>query len=182
VADDGARLREAMKRVAVALKEADVPFALAGGFAGFARGGPEPGHDVDFYLREDDVAKAQRALDDAGLRLDDPPEDWLVKVYDGESMVDLIFGPKAGPVDDDLLARATSVEVDSVEMPVLSATDLIVDKLLALDERYCDFAKLFPLVRAIREQVDWTEVGTRTAANAFAGAFLDLARTLELIA
>jgi len=171
-----------MKRVAVALKEADVPFALAGGFAGFARGGPEPAHDVDFYLREHDVAKAQRALDEAGLRLDDPPEDWLVKVYDGDAMVDLIFGPKAGPVDDDLLARATAVEVDSVEMPVLSATDLVVDKLLALDERYCDFATLFPLVRAIREQVDWTEVRSRTADNPFAVAFLRLTEELELLA
>ena len=171
-----------MKRVAVALKDAEVPFALAGGFAGYALGGPEPGHDVDFYLRESDVAKAQDALGGVDLRLEEPPEDWLVKVYDGDAMVDLIFRPKAGPVDDELLSRATSLEVDSVEMPVLSATDLVVDKLLALDERYCDFGKLFPLVRAIREQVDWGEVRTRTTENAFAVAFLDLARTLELIA
>jgi len=137
MADESALLRDAMKRVAVTLKQADIPFALAGGWAGFARGGPEPGHDVDFYMRERDVAAAAQALDEAGLKIVHPPEDWLVKVFDGESMVDLIFGPKAGPVDDDLLRRATSLEVDSVAMPVLSATDLVIDKLLALDERYC---------------------------------------------
>ena len=169
-----------MKRVAVTLKRADVPFALAGGFAGFARGGPEPGHDVDFYLQEDDIPRAQRALDEAGLRLEQPPEDWLVKVYDGDAMVDLIFAPKAGPVGVDLLERSTAVEVDSVEMPVLSATDLLVDKLLALDERACDFASLFPLVRAVREQVDWSAVRSRTADNEFAKAFLALCERLSI--
>lgn len=177
---DGRRLREAMKRVAVALKKADIPFALAGGFAGFARGGPEPGHDVDFYLLAADVPRAQQVLDESGLKLADPPEDWLVKVYDGDAMVDLIFAPKAGPVDEELLARATPVEVDSVEMPVLSATDLVVDKLLALDERYCDYTRLFPLVRAIREQVDWMAVRERTSDNIFAAAFLNIAEQLAL--
>jgi hypothetical protein len=171
-----------MKRVAVTLKRADVPFALAGGFAGFARGGPEPGHDVDFYLQEASVARAQQALDDAGLRIEAPPEDWLVKVYDGDAMVDLIFAPKAGPVGSDLLERSTAIEVDSVEMPVLSTTDLLIDKLLALDERYCDLASLFPLVRAVREQVDWAQVRARTTDNHFAQAFLDLCERLSILA
>jgi hypothetical protein len=180
VTEEGDRLREAMKRVAVTLKRAEVPFALAGGFAGYARGGPEPGHDVDFYLLEADVPRAQRALDEAGLRLEDPPEDWLVKVYDGEAMVDLIFAPKAGPVEKELLNRAGELEVDSVLMPVLSPTDLLVDKLLALDERSCDYARLFPVVRSLREQVDWAEVRQRTADNPFARAFLSLADTLSI--
>jgi hypothetical protein len=170
-----------MKRVAVSLKQAGVPFALAGGFAGYARGGPVPGHDVDFNLLETDVARAQQALDEAGLRIADAPEDWLVKVYDGEAMVDLIFAPKAGPVDQPLLDRATELEVDSVRMPVLSATDLLLDKLLALDERCCDFSRLFPLVRSLREQIDWAVVRKATADNPFAAAFLALAATLELI-
>ena len=41
---------EALKRVAVALKESGVPFALVGSYAGWARGGPEPAHDVDFMV------------------------------------------------------------------------------------------------------------------------------------
>jgi len=51
--DEGVQegLRTALKRVAVGLKETEVPFALAGGYAVWARGGPEPDHDVDFLLR-----------------------------------------------------------------------------------------------------------------------------------
>jgi len=47
-----------MKKVAVALKEADLPFALAVGYAAFARGGPQSDHDVDFYLCKDDLSVA----------------------------------------------------------------------------------------------------------------------------
>jgi len=170
-----------MKRVAVALKEADLPFALAGGYAAFARGGPESDHDVDFYLREEDVGPAKKALDKAGLRVEHPAEDWLVKVYSDDALVDLIFRPTAMPVTMEILDRADMIEVDSVEMPVLSATDLVTSKLLALDEHYCDFGQMFPVARALREQVDWRDVTQRTGDNAFARAFLQVARDLDVI-
>ena len=80
---DDQPLRVAMKKVATALKGANVPFALSGGYASWARGGPEPVHDVDFVLLADDVPHALRVLDAAGLQVVEPPEDWLVKVYDG---------------------------------------------------------------------------------------------------
>ena len=32
----------------------------------------------------------------------------------------------------------------SVQMPVLAATDIVVTKLMALDEHYCDFSRLLP--------------------------------------
>src|SRR4051794_30751565 len=105
-----------MKKVAVALKAADIPFALAGGYAAFARGGPESDHDVDFYLRKDDIPSAEKALSAEGLRVDQPPEDWLVKVYDGDAMVDLIHAPTDLPVTTEMLDRAEEIEVDSVAM------------------------------------------------------------------
>jgi predicted nucleotidyltransferase len=177
---DAGALREAMKKVAVELKRADIPFALAGGYAAFARGGPESDHDVDFYLRQDDVQNAEKVLDKAGLRVEYAPEDWLVKVYDGEAMVDLIHSPTDLRVTTDLLDRADELEVDSVEMPVLSATDLMLSKLLALKEHYCDFGSLFPVVRALREQIDWPRLGRETTGNPFAQAFLGLVAELGL--
>ena len=179
--DDPEKMRAAMKRVAVALKESDVPFALAGGYASFARGGPESDHDVDFYLREDDVGQAEKVLSNAGLRVEHPPEDWLVKVFADDAMVDLIFRPTAMPVTTEILDRAEPIEVDSVEMPVLAATDLVTSKLLAMDEHYCDFAQMFPMARALREQVDWRDVAQRTHVNAFARAFLQVARDLDVV-
>src|SRR5690348_7616643 len=114
-----------MKRVAVALKEAQIPFALAGGYAAFARGGPESEHDVDFYLRAEDVAAAEKVLSESDLRVEHPPEDWLIKVYDGDAMVDLIHSPTDLPVTLEMLERADDLEVDSVSMPVLAATDVM---------------------------------------------------------
>jgi hypothetical protein len=179
--EDPEKMRDAMKRVAVALKDAQVPFALAGGYAAFARGGPESDHDVDFYLREDDVGRAEKVLTKAALRVERPAEDWLVKVYSDDAMVDLIFRPTAMPVTSEILDRADMIEVDSVDMPVLSATDLVTSKLLALDEHYCDFAHMFPVARALREQVDWAQVADRTRDNAFARAFLQLCRDLAIV-
>ena len=49
-AESTTALRVAMKKVATTLKGANVPFALSGGYASWARGGPEPSHDVDFVI------------------------------------------------------------------------------------------------------------------------------------
>src|SRR3954447_9090076 len=175
-------MRDAMKRVAVVLKNADVPFALAGGYAAYARGGPESDHDVDFYLREDDVDRAEKVLDDAQIRVERPAEDWLGKAFVDDAMVDLIFRPTDMPVTTEILDRAETIEVESVDMPVLSATDLVTSKLLAMDEHYCDFGQMFPVARSVREQVDWAAVAERTRDNAFARAFLQLVRDLRIVA
>jgi hypothetical protein len=171
-----------MKRVAVTLKGTGTPFALAGGFAAWARGGPEPGHDADFFILEEDVAGALKALEDAGFRSEQPAEDWLVKVFHEDAMVDLIHHPYGQPVTAEMLARADERDVDSVFMPVLDATDLVGSMLLALHEHYCDFTDLFPLVRAVREQVDWDEVRRRCADSPFALAFLMIAEQLGIVA
>ncbi len=180
MSDDGA-LRDAMKKVATTLKGSNVPFALSGGYASWARGGPEPTHDVDFVILEDDVPHALQVLENAGLRIEHPPEDWLVKVYDGECLVDLIFRPSERPVTREQLDEADEMRVDSVRMPVQSATDLMVAKLLVLGEHYCDFGRLFPHVRALREQVDWASLRSQVDRSPFARAFLGLCVDLGLL-
>ena len=178
--NDDQPLRVAMKKVATALKGANVPFALSGGYASWARGGPEPLHDVDFVLLADDVPHALQVLDAAGLRVVEPPEDWLVKVYDGDALVDLIFRPAERPVTREQLDAANEVRVDSVVMPVQSATDLLAAKLLVLNEHYCDFARLFPHIRALREQVDWPALHEVVGHSPFARSFLALCGELGI--
>ncbi|WP_243407219.1 BON domain-containing protein [Frankia canadensis] len=163
------------------LKEADIPFALGGSYACWARGGPEPVHDVDFMLREEDVPQAVAVLAAAGLRPVDPPEDWLTKVFDGEVLVDLIHHPVGRAVTTQMLERSSEMSVDSVRMPVLEATDWFEMTLLALEERYCDLARVLPMIRAMREQVDWDQVRRSTAASPFAEAALLVATRLSLI-
>ena len=174
-------MREALKRVATTLKAAGVPFALSGGYASWARGGPEPVHDVDFVLLEEDVPHALQVLQDAGLRAEDPPEDWLVKVYDGDVLIDLIFRPAERPVTREHLARADEMPVDSVVMPVQSATDLLLGKMLVFSEHYCDFAQVFPHVRALREQVDWEELRREVQPSPYARAFLAVAEEIGVV-
>lgn len=178
--DEQQELREALKKVAVALKEGDVPFALGGGYAGWALGGPEPAHDVDFLIAEPDAERATRVLEEAGLRVEQPPEDWLFKVYDEGAMVDVLFRVTGEPVDPEMLERAQEREVLSVRMPVLTATDLLVTKMVALTEHACDFGKVLPSARALREQIDWRQVRRRTKGNPFAQALLFLLEQLDV--
>jgi hypothetical protein len=68
----------------------------------------------------------------------------------------------------------------SVRMPVLDVTEVLVHKLGALSDHYCDFAPLLAIVRAVREQVDWTQLGERTAGSDHAAAFLFLTDRLGI--
>ena len=174
-------LREALKRVAVALKKADVPFALTGGYAVWARGGPEPDHDVDFLVAYDDVEQAEHALKADGLDVVHPPEDWLFKAYLDGAMVDVIHRHSGGPAQRSTVEDADVFEVLSVEMPVLSATEVVVQKMLALDEHYCDFGAVIPVVRALREQVDLDRVRAETAHSPFAASLLMLLEHLDVV-
>jgi Uncharacterised nucleotidyltransferase len=174
-------LREALKRTAVALKKADVPFALTGGYAVWARGGPEPDHDVDFLVAYDDVEQAEQALRADGLDVVHPPEDWLFKAYLDGAMVDLIHRHSGGPAQRSTVEDADVFEVLSVEMPVLSATEVVVQKMLALDEHYCDFGTVIPVVRALREQIDLGRVRAETAHSPFAAALLVLLERLDVV-
>lgn len=180
VSDEDADLLETVKKAAVELKRADIPFALCGGWAVYARGGPRSEHDADFALREQDVPRALEVLEAAGFTRGDAPEDWLAKVWDRGNLVDLIFRLSGVPVTAENFAGVEQIEVGSVQMPVLGATDLVAAKLLTYREHYCDFATTLPAVRALREQIDWAAVRERTAASPYAEAFLLLADRLGL--
>ncbi len=176
-----ADLREALKRVAVALKQSGIPFALIGGYAVWARGGPEPDHDVDFMVAEEDAPAAADWLATEGFQVVQPPEDWLFKVFTDDSMVDIIHRDAGLPATRAVVEDADELEVLSVQMPVLSATELLVHKLMAMDEHACDFGRQLPVARALREQVDWSRVRAETSTSAYAGAFLHLLERLEII-
>ncbi len=180
MSEEQQELREALKRTAVALKSGDVPFALGGGYAAWALGGPEPEHDVDFLVAEPDAVRAEQVLSEAGLRVEHPPEDWLFKVFDGDAMVDVIFRTAGEPVGREVLERARELEVLSIRMPVLTATDLMVTKMMALSEHACDYGKVLPSARSLREQVDWPQVRRSTAHNPYACALLVLLEQLQV--
>src|SRR3954469_8159698 len=146
-------IEQALKTTANVLREAGIPFLLGGSLASWARGGPETRHDLDFMIRKEDAEKALAALEAEGMRTERPPEGWLVKAYDGDVLVDLIFKPAGVDVDDALLARCEEFSVNGMAMPVLGADVVLVSRLLALNEHHLDFEGLLSMARAVREQV-----------------------------
>ncbi len=175
-------LRTALKRSTSALKADGVPFALGGGYALWVAGGPEPSHDVDLVVAETDVELGANSLAAAGLRVERPPEDWLFKAYcdpnsstepaEESALVDVLHRLGGVPVELSLLETAQEYEVLGVRIPVLPPTPIMIAKLKSLSEHYCDFAPLLLAVRAVREQLDWTEIRKATQDNPFAEAFL----------
>ena len=175
------QLLESMKRAGAVLKEAEIPFVLGGGLACWARGAPKTEHDVDFLVKPGDAQRAQRALVDAGMRPEKPPEGWLLKVYDGDVLIDLIFDPQDGPIDDALFDRAEELEVHAMRLPVASLEDVLVQKLLALSDQDPDYSSVLEIARALREQVDWDAVRERTKSSPFAAAYFTLLDELEIV-
>ena len=176
-----AELVETMKRAAGVLREADIEFLLGGGIAIWARGGPETDHDVDFYLRVTDAEGALDALSASGFRPDRPPEGWLFKAWDDGRFIDLIFDTSEGPVDDSYFDRAERLEVYAVRMAVASTEDILVSKLLALNEQRLDYGGVVEIARSLREQVDWPHVRERTGGSPYARAFFCLLEELGII-
>jgi hypothetical protein len=174
-------LATTLKRVAAALKQAEIPFALGGSFAVYAHGGHSSDHDVDFLIREQDKDRALEDLAAVGFEVAEPPEDWLVKVFDDGRMVDLIFRPVESPVTDETLADTEMLSVESIYMPVASATQLMIHKLLSYTQHYCDFATGLPVARSLREQIDWDKVRRETAKSPYAEAFLVLLDRLDVV-
>jgi hypothetical protein len=180
-AEEFPKLLETMKSAAAALRDADVPYLLGGGLACWARGGPPTEHDVDFFVREEHVEQALEALVQAGLQPERPPEGWLLKAYAGEYLVDLIYRPAGGPVDDGFFERAEEMEVAAQRMPVASIGDVVATKLMALNEQEPDLASVLEIARSLREQVDWEFVRARTGDSAFARAFFTLVEELGIV-
>jgi hypothetical protein len=170
-----------LKKAAAALRDADVPFLLGGSLASWARGGPQSRHDLDLMIKPADVERAVAALTEAGLRAEDPPEEWLVKAWDGDVLVDLIFAPKGLPMTDEVIARGESMAVLSMEMRVMALEDVLTTKLMALDEHSLRYEGLVQMARALREQIDWARVRAATGESPFARAFFVMLEGLEVL-
>src|SRR5437764_8763866 len=99
-------LTDTLKIAVATLRERELPFVLGGSLAAWARGGPEPQNDLDLMVKPADAEAALRALSEAGMRPERPPEEWLFKAWHGEVMIDLIFHPSGLEMTDEVFERA----------------------------------------------------------------------------
>jgi len=173
-------LTDSLKRAVAALDEQGIPYLLGGGLGCWARGGPPSSNDIDLMVKPEDAERAQEALVEAGMRPDDPPEHWLLKAWDGEILVDLIFEPSGMRIDDEAIGRGEELSVMAMQMRVMDLNDILVTKLLALDEHSADYRDLILITRSLREQIDWGKLREATASSPFAVAFFALADGLEI--
>ena len=174
-------LTETMMRVAAALRDADIPHALAGSFAAWARGGPAHHTDLDFVLLAEDADKAVEVLVDAGLEHVPTPEEWLEKVGDGDVIVDLIFNPAGIEMSRDVIDRGDDIEVGGMTFRVMAIDDVMTTKLFAFKEHYLDYEDTLEMARALREQIDWDELRRRCRDYAYAQPFFTLVEELGVI-
>src|ERR1700748_2625958 len=93
--DDFSAIEQALKKAAAALREADIPFLLGRSLASWEPRGPETRHDLDLMIRPQDVEPAVAALAAAGLRPEDPPEEWLPHARGGGVRGVPVFAPHA---------------------------------------------------------------------------------------
>ena len=171
-------IEESFKRAVAALDGAEVPFLLGGSIAIWAHGGPETRNDLDFMVKPEDAERALAALVDAGMRADHPPEDWLLKAWDGDVCVDLIHRPMGMTVTDEVIGRGKELSVAAMRVRVMAIEDVLSSKLLALGEHALDLEPSLQIARALRERIDWGLVRARTEGSPYARAFLRLVEEL----
>jgi len=174
-------IEHALKRAAAALRDAEVPFLLGGSLASWARGGPPTRHDLDLIIKPQDAERALETLAQAGMRPERPPEEWLLKAYDGDTLVDLIYCPKGLPVDDELIGRGEELSVLGMDIRVMALEDVMATKLMALTEHSLRYESLLQIARALREQIDWPHVRAATASSPFARAFFVIVEGLGIV-
>jgi hypothetical protein len=177
VADE---LTESLKRAVAALEQRGIPYLLGGGLGCWARGGPPSSNDIDLMVKREDAERAQGALAEAGMRPESPPEQWLLKAWDGEILVDLIFEPSGMRIDDEVIARGERLSVMAMDVEAMDLNDILITKLMALDEHSADYRDLILITRSLREQIDWARLREETTQSPFAVAFFALADGLEI--
>jgi hypothetical protein len=176
-----ASIESSLKKAVAALREADVPFLLAGSLAVWARGGPETRHDLDFVIKPEDADRALAVLADADMAPEKPPEEWLHKAWDGDVLIDLIFAPRGLEVTDEVIERGDLLHVSGITIPVMAIEDVLATKLMALHEHELDYTSVLRIARAVREQIDWSSLRLRTRGSPFATAFFVMCEELGVV-
>jgi hypothetical protein len=150
--------RECYQQVVQGLLQAEVPFAISGGFA-FQRhtGIWRATKDLDLVMTPDAVSRAFDVLRDEGFEtyIQDPV--WLAKARRGDYFVDIITGVGNATlaVEQDWIDRAIPDEVLGIPCRVLRAEELIASKLFVTRRERFDGADIAHLIRSCGAQLDW---------------------------
>ena len=169
-----------LKRAVAALEADRIPYLLGGGMGCWAYGGPPSSKDLDLMVKAEDAERALRALEAAGMRSERPAEQWLLKAWDSDVLIDLIFDPIGMPINDEVIERGERLGVGGMEVQVMALDDILATKLLAFDEHSLDYRPSLQIARALRERIDWPRLRRRVSHSPYARAFLCLVEELGI--
>jgi predicted nucleotidyltransferase len=170
-----------LRRCVALLRDAGIPFIVGGSLAAWARGGPEVTNDLDLMVRPADAERVLELLASHGMTPERPPEEWLLKAWDGDVLVDVIFQTVEGEVTDEVLARGEQLTVMSMAMNVMRLEDMFALRLKTLNEHHLEYAGLLKMARALREQVDWDAVRERVRQTPYGMAFFTILEGLDVV-
>ncbi len=110
-------------------------YVFMGGIASAAVGRPRLTHDIDIFVRPDDARAVLAAFADAGFETEERFPHWLFKAFRHGLLIDIIFR-SAGDIylDEEMLARAPTLEFKGRSLPLIPAEDLMVIKAIVHDE------------------------------------------------
>ena len=129
------RMLRILDEVLTAVETAQIPYVLMGGIASATVGRPRLTHDIDLFVRPDDAREVLKALEDAGFETEERFPHWLYKAHKDGQLVDIIFR-SSGDIylDDEMLARAETLEFKGREFKAIPPEDLLIIKAIVHDE------------------------------------------------
>jgi hypothetical protein len=154
--------QEALFRdVLTALEQANISFAVAGGFAlrqhtGICRFTK----DLDIFLPPQVAASALEVLESNGFDCEVRDPVWLAKAHRDNFFVDLITGMSNGviTVDSSWMERATPAVVFDVYTRVLAPEELLASKLFVIRRERFDGADIAHIVYGTKGQLQWNRI------------------------
>jgi predicted nucleotidyltransferase len=177
------RLLAVLDDAVAALEGADITFLLMGGLAASVLGRNRGVTDIDLFVRDRDVGAVLSALGDAGFETLVVSPNWLAKGFKDDILVDVISRSTHDiTLTDEILERATEVDVHGRRLPCVAPEDLIVMKSVATTE---DTARYWYDALSLlgRPELDWAYLARRAKQHGARRllALLFFARSMDLL-
>jgi hypothetical protein len=118
-----------------AIEALAIPYVLLGGLASALLGRPRCSSDIDILVKAEDARRALDTLARAGFATEETNGHWLFKGSKHGVLVDILFKAKGDIyLDDEMVARATSMSFRGQRVCVIPPEDLVVIKAIVHDE------------------------------------------------
>jgi hypothetical protein len=150
------------KRAIRAVRDANIPFLLGGGFAlATFTGRWRDTKDIDFYVMPQARQAAIQALKRAGfsdyIAIRAYDRGWIYRSVRSDVIVDIIWSManRRARVDKTWFARAQPIMVRGEQVNVVPMEEFIWCKLYILQRDHCDWTDIFNLLYSSGPKVNW---------------------------